>query len=200
MATVNPLESYAISTTPYNSDDVFGYYGGGGAVRGFGRKFNEAQVAREDWQRNEQAADNAFYRNLALQDDSQAWSADEAQKARDFEERMSNTSYQRMVNDLKQAGLNPVLAYSNGGASTPTASAPSAGSSSSSGGYSRSDRASADHYLGTLLQFAGGLVDSADRYEHEHNKVMGFTEGTNKDKSDMFGKVLLGALKAFVMK
>jgi hypothetical protein len=60
----------------------------------------------------------------------------EAKRNRGFQERMARNAYQYAVQDMKAAGLNPMLAFSQGGASTPSGSTAKAATGSSSSAIS----------------------------------------------------------------
>lgn len=71
------------------------------------------------------SANNA---NQQLMQQSNAFNEAQSQKTMDFQERMRKTQYQTAVEDLKAAGLNPMLAYTQGGSGTPSGSTASASS------------------------------------------------------------------------
>jgi len=67
--------------------------------------------------------------NQVLFQQGNAFNAAQSKAQMDFQERMRSTQYQTAVEDLKKAGLNPMLAYTQGGSGTPSGAAASAAGS-----------------------------------------------------------------------
>lgn len=122
---------------PQQNQDV----GNSGANAGIGMGFYDQLKAISD-------NNNQF--NLEQVAAVNAFNAKEAQKNRDWQERMSNTAHQREVADLMAAGLNPILSAMGQGAYT--------GSGASASGQ----KAVADNVLGNgLISLMSSMIQAS---------------------------------------
>lgn len=64
------------------------------------------------------ARDNRNFQER-MSNNAMRYQTDTIDKAHNYQTQMSNSAYQRSMDDMKSAGLNPILAYQQGGASTP---------------------------------------------------------------------------------
>lgn len=126
---------------------------------GYANPMNSAALAQiHAEQVDKRNATQQFERQMALQEDQQAFNAEEARIARDWTERLANTAYQRSAADLKAAGLNPWLAVQS-----PASSAGGVAASSTQGQASRAENTGtsvANTGIASMTQIVTHLIDA----------------------------------------
>lgn len=99
------------------------------ANMGAQQKYNRESMLMQMGYNTLGAIQQGVYNHIEQQA-AMSYNSAEAARNRAWQEQMSNTSYQRAVEDMRKAGINPILAYTQGGASTPSGAQGTIGSAS----------------------------------------------------------------------
>lgn len=88
------------------------------SIMGQQNQYNQKSMLQQMGYNTLQAIQQGVYNHIE-NTAAMNYNSAEAAANRAWQEHMSNTSYQRAVEDMRKAGINPILAYAQGGASTP---------------------------------------------------------------------------------
>lgn len=157
------------SGSSHSAQQSISEWGGYANGESYGQTFGREASAQDIM--NAYTANNVERELWAMQ---AAYNAHEAEKSRQFQAQMSNTAYQRAVEDLKKAGLNPILA-AGAAAATPVGATASSGLSSA-------------HKANAFAESVSHSKNSS--YEGGYSKSSGYSNSSynGKSGSESYGK------------
>lgn len=132
--------------------------------------FNQSQnfqnnVNNANWEHAQAASLKQWQRSLVMNETNQDFAREMTGRQENYQTQMANTAYQRAMADMKAAGLNPMLAYQQGGNPAPSGSmamtsgqAPGSFTSNSQGGPSAPSAINTKSDFGRAI---GNAVSSA---------------------------------------